>query len=59
MKKNNTIKINTLICLVLQQKLHFTAVKNKLSLTLTLTLKSPGGQKYLRVKDFVVICINI
>ena len=28
-------------------------------MTLSLPLKSHGGQKYLRMKDFVVICINI
>ena len=46
------IEINTdLICL--QTKIPFYPLKFKVLVTLTLTLKSPGGQKYHRLKDFV------
>ena len=47
------IEINNLICLQFKQKIPFYPLKFKVLVTLTLTLKSPGGQKYHRLKDFV------
>ena len=35
------------------------SLKIKVLVTLTLTLKSPGGQNYQSLKDFVLICMNI